>query len=102
MKCRLTYYAHMYHGCMGTHKHMHTLHTQLQTHTHVCTYTHTHYGLVTYYRSSTGGATAPNINQARPSNTTEEDIQLQLALQMSKEHQEEQDRLRWALSRNEK
>lgn len=45
--------------------------------------------------SSTGGAsTSQNINQARPSDPTEEDIQLQLALQMSKEHQEEQDRLR--------
>jgi len=42
-----------------------------------------------------GGATAPNINQARPSNQTEEDIQLQLAIQMSKEHQDEQDRLRY-------
>lgn len=44
--------------------------------------------------SSTGGPTAQNINQARPSNPTEEDIQLQLALQMSKEHQEEVDKLR--------
>jgi len=50
-----------------------------------------------YRSSSTGGNTAPNINQAQPSNQTEEDIQLQLALQMSKEHQEEQDRLRCAL-----
>ncbi|XP_065911863.1 epsin-1-like isoform X2 [Dysidea avara] len=47
-------------------------------------------------RSATaeGGPTTQNINQARPSNQTEEDIQLQLALQMSKEHQDELDRLR--------
>ena len=98
---------------LHTHTHTHTrtrththTHTHTRTHTRTLTHTHTHSCIhtirngITYYRSSTGGPTAQNINQARPSNPTEEDIQLQLALQMSKEHQEEVDKLRWALSRN--
>ena len=68
-------------------------------HTPIHTQIHNAWVVITHCRSSAGGSTAQNINQARPSDTTEEDIQLQLALQMSKEYQEEQDKLRWALSR---
>ena len=107
-------YIHIHtHAHLWTHTNTLTQHTHTHTHTHARTHTHTtsvytHYmhlhiqkiHNIIHCRASAGGSTTQNINQARPSDTTEEDIQLQLALQMSKEHQEELDRLRWALSRD--
>ena len=63
-----------------------------------------------FYRSnhplSVGDTTSPtasfqpHIDQSRPSRKDEEDLQLQLALRMSKEQAEEEDKLRWREQRS--
>lgn len=44
--------------------------------------------------AATGGAFKPHIDQSRPSAKDEEELQLQLALRMSKEQAEEEEKLR--------